>query len=437
MGSISPDKKNSLVRYRIVAFLFVNVVINYMDRANISLAGNALSADFNLSSMQLGYIFSAFGWAYAALQIPAGWISDRFGARILYAFSLVGWSIVTLVQGFASGFAMLFGLRMATGVLEAPAYPINNRVVTNWFPDNERAFAIAIYTSGQYVGLALLTPIMVVIQYYYGWQGLFIITGLVGIAWGIIWYVIYRDPLQHKGVSRAELDHLAAGGAAVGGQQAKESTDKPRFTWKNIRTVFSYKKLWGIYIGQFAVTCSLWFFLTWFPTYLVKYRGFDFIKSGFVASVPFLSAFAGILLSGYISDLLVRKKVSVGLARKAPVITGLFLSISIVGANYVSDPALITLFMSIAFFGNGMVSISWVFISLVAPKNLIGVTGGVFNLFGNLPSILVPFIIGYLVRDGNFNPALIFIGIMGLIGVCSYIFLVGKVERISLLKSVD
>jgi ACS family D-galactonate transporter-like MFS transporter len=167
---------------------------------------------------------------------------------------------------------------------------------------------------------------------------------------------------------------------------------------------------------------------------LVKYRGLNFIKTGFLASVPFMATFAGILLSGLLSDLLVKKNVSADIARKAPVITGLVLSVAIIGANYVTSPVLIILFMAIAFFGNGMASITWVFVSLVAPKDLIGVTGGAFNFIGNLSSVSVPFIIGFLVRKGNFEPALIFISVMAVFGMCCYVFVVGKIEQVKSLQ---
>ncbi|HEY6504898.1 MAG TPA: MFS transporter [Chitinophagaceae bacterium] len=431
---IKENTRPGFIRYRIVAFLFVNVVINYMDRSNISIAATSLTDEFNLSPVQMGLIFSAFGWTYAALQIPGGLLTDHLGPRLLYAISLVGWSFVTLLQGFVNGFAMLFGLRLATGALEAPAYPINNRVVTGWFPDNERASAIAIYTSGQYIGLALLTPAMTAIQYYSGWRGLFIITGSAGIIWGVVWYLFYRDPLKHKEVSRAELGHIEKGGGITDYRAVKGNAGTSKFTRENLKEVFSHRKLWGIYLGQFAITSTLWFFLTWFPTYLVKYRGFDFIKTGFWASVPFLAAFAGILLSGFLSDYLVKRNVSAGIARKVPVITGLLLSVAIIGANYVDSPAFVILFMAIAFFGNGMASITWVFVSLLAPKHLIGVTGGAFNFIGNLSSVSVPFIIGLLVRKGDFEPALIFISVMAVLGVCCYVFLVGKIERVKSLQ---
>lgn len=424
--------KPSYIRYRILAFLFISVVINYMDRTNISVAADALTKEFNLSSVQLGLVFSAFGWTYVALQIPGGLLTDRFGSRILYAFSLITWSIVTILQGIANGFAMLLGLRLAVGAFEAPAYPINNRVVTSWFPDNERASAIAVYTSGQYIGLAILTPLMTTIQYYLDWRGLFMITGLAGIAWGIIWYLFYRDPMHHPAVSQAELDHIEKGGGIIDRKTKETIAAAPGFEWKNLKEVFSHRKLWGIYIGQFAITSSLWFFLTWFPVYLVKYRGLNFIKTGFLASVPFVAAFAGILLSGFLSDYLAKKNFGAGISRKMPVIIGLLLSVSIIGANYVHSPGLIILFMAIAFFGNGMASITWVFVSLLAPKQLIGITGGAFNFIGNLSSVSVPFIIGYLVRDGNFEPALIFIGSLAVLGICCYVFLVGKIERVEI-----
>ncbi|MDB5210049.1 MAG: D-galactonate transporter family protein [Sediminibacterium sp.] len=425
--------KPTKIRFRILALVFISVVINYMDRSNISVAASAITEDLHLTSVQLGLIFSVFGWTYAALQIPGGILVDRFGPRVLYTFTLITWSLATVLQGLVKGFAALFGLRLLLGAFEAPAYPTNNRIVTNWFPDNERASAIAVYTSGQFLGLAFLTPALVSFQYYAGWQGLFITTGLIGIVWGIAWYFLYRDPSAHRSVNEMELAHIEKGGGKIN-TGAVDSNAKQSFQWSDLKEVLSHKKLWGIYIGQFAVNSTLWFFLTWFPTYLVKYRGLDFIKSGFLASVPFLAAFAGLLLSGFLSDGLLKRGVSIGIARKLPVIIGLILSMSIVGANYVDSPMLIILFMSIAFFGNGFASITWVFVSALAPKHLIGLTGGVFNFMGGL-ALVIPILIGLLVHDGNFTPALILIGSIAFIGACSYIFLVGKVENIEITRT--
>lgn len=418
------------VRFGILAFIFGNVIINYMDRSNISVAASAISKDLQLTPVQLGLIFSAFGWTYAALQIPGGVLVDRIKPRVLYALCLIAWSVVTLLQGVMKGFGMLFSLRLATGAFEAPSFPINNRIVTAWFPDKERASAIATYTSGQFIGLAFLTPILTTIEHFLSWRGLFIITGLIGIIWGITWYFFYRDPLEHSRVNEAELNYIEKGGGVINRSALNKKETKTSFNRMNLKEVFIHRKLWGIYIGQFCSTSTMWFFLTWFPTYLVKYRGLNFLKSGFLASFPFLAAFTGVLLSGFLSDFLVKRNVSVNVARKTPIIVGLILSISIIGANYVNSTTLIILFMTIAFFGNGLAAISWVFVSTLAPKHLIGLTGGVFNFIGNLSSVVVPLVIGYLVRGGSFAPALIFVGVLACIGACSYIFLVGKVERI-------
>jgi len=410
-----------------LALLFINIVINYLDRSNLSVAAPELAKDLGLTSVERGYILSAFGWTYAALQIPGGLLADRVPPRLLYAVCLASWSVTTMLQGVARGFIGLFGFRLATGAFEAPSYPINNRIVTGWFPDNERASAIALYVSGQFIGLAFLTPVLVTLQAAVGWRGLFVVTGLVGLIWGVVWYIFYRDPLEHPKANQAELDYIEQGGGVF---HKKAESSKPVWSKENLKQVFSSRTLWGVYIAQFAVNATLWFFLTWFPSYLVDYRGLDFIKSGYLASVPFLAACAGLLLSGFLSDKLAQQGKSVSFARKAPIIFGLLLSVSIVGANYTNDTAMVIFFLALAFFGAGMALISWVFVSLLSPKHLIGLTGGVFNFMGNLASIIVPIVIGYLVKDGDFRPALVFIGTLGFIGACSYIFVVGKIERL-------
>ncbi|WP_026462895.1 MFS transporter [Adhaeribacter aquaticus] len=429
MEQISVKNKKTRARFGVLALLFINVMINYLDRTNLSVAAASLSKDLDLSPVQMGLIFSAFGWSYAFLQVPGGLLADKIAPRVLYAFCLITWSLSTVFQGAARGFASLFALRMATGVFEAPSYPINNRVVTSWFPNHERASAIAMYVSGQFIGLAFFTPILVMIQVSFGWKGLFLITGLVGLVWGVVWYFLYRDPLDHKNVNQDELKYIEEGGGLISGE--KTSADKKAsWSWINLKQVLTKRNLWGIYIGQFAVNATLYFFLTWFPTYLVQYRHMDFIKTGYLASIPFLAACAGLLLSGFISDNLVKKGKSVGMARKTPIILGLLISVSIVGANYSNTPAAIIFFMALAFFGAGMALISWVFVSILSPKHLIGLTGGVFNFAGSLAGIVVPIVIGYLAKDGDFEPALLFIGAIGFIGALSYAFLVGKIDQV-------
>ncbi len=414
-------------RYNILILVFISVVINYLDRSNISVAAKALSDELDLNKVQLGLIFSAFGWTYASLQIPGGILVDKIKARFLYTIILILWSVATLLQGIVSSFVALIGLRASIGVFEAPAFPINNAIATKWFPDEERASAIAIYTSGQYIGLAFLTPLLAYIQAELGWRGLFIFSGIIGIVWAIVWYVFYRDPENHKNVNKEELAHIQKGETPV-----KEEA-KP-FKWADLKHAFIYKKLWGLYLGQFCLGSTFIFFLTWFPTYLQEQKGIDLVKSGLIGSIPFLGAFFGVIISGILSDRLIKKGVSKEISRKAPVLVGLFLSSSIILANYTTSSEWTIAFLTLAFFGTGFASIAWVFVSAIAPKEHIGLVGGVFNLMGGLSAVVVPLVVGILAKDGNFEPALFFIGSIAVIGFLAYIFLVGKVERIQIEK---
>ena len=407
--------------YQILFLVFISVVINYMDRTNISVAASAMSDELGLSSVQMGLVFSAFGWTYSLLQIPGGIAVDAIRIRILYPFILTAWSIATLIQGLVSSFAAVIGCRMVIGVFEAPSYPCNNKIITKWFSEDKRAGAIAVYTSGQFIGLAFLMPVLAYIQHYFGWRGLFIISGVIGIIWALIWYVFYRDP-EEVGLSDTTKSEISK----------SDTNNKSTVSRRDFIAVLTSRKLWGIYIGQFCLGGTLIFFLTWFPTYLVEYRDLDFIKSGYLASLPFLAAFFGVLISGFSSDFLVRVGVSNELARKLPIIIGMLLSTAIVGANYTDDTFWVITFLSIAFFGNGLASIAWIFVSLLAPQRLVGLVGGVFNSVGALSAVTVPIIIGLLVSDGDFKPALLFIAALALIGCCSYLFLVGKIEQITI-----
>ncbi|MCH4172440.1 MAG: MFS transporter [Lactobacillus sp.] len=427
--STTKPKLSTHVRYIILAMIFVNIVINYMDRTNVSIAMPEMAHDLGLTTIEQGFIFSAFGWIYAAMQVPGGLLLDKLGSRIMYTISLFGWSVVTVFQSLVGNFSQLLGLRLGVGFFEAPVMPANNRAVSYWFPENERGTAIGIYSSAQFLGLAFSTPILFAIHKSIGWQGLFIVTGIIGIIWSIIWFLVYRDPDKSRLVGHDELKYIQAGGGITEADIRKDNADKPKVkvTRANLKQLFT-RRLIGIYIGQFAISGTFWFFLTWFPTYLTKAKHVDFLQSGFLSSVPYLAAFVGVILAGNISDRLIRNGKSESFARKAPVITGLLLTLLIMGANFTNQPALIIMFMSIAFFGNGLATITWVFVTALAPKNLIGLAGGIFNLCGALSSIVIPIVIGFLVANGDFSSALIFIAAIALLGALSYILVVGKID---------
>lgn len=416
-------------RYITLLMIFITVVICYVDRANLAVASAHIQEEFGITKAQMGYVFSAFAWLYTLCQIPGGWFLDRVGSRLTYFIAIFGWSVATLLQGFATGLLSLIGLRAITGIFEAPAFPTNNRLVTSWFPEQERASAVGFYTSGQFVGLAFLTPLLIWIQELLSWHWVFIITGGIGIIWSFIWIKFYQAPSQSKGINKAELDYIREGGAMVDGDAPSEKKTRTKLTAADWKLVF-HRKLCGVYLGQFAVTSTLWFFLTWFPNYLTQEKHIAALTAGFMTTVPFLAAFVGVILSGIVADRLVRSGRSLGFARKTPIICGLLISTCIMGANYTNDPIWIMTLMAIAFFGNGFASITWSLVSSLAPVRLIGLTGGMFNFVGGLGGITVPLVVGYLAQDYGFAPALVYISAVALIGALSYILLVGDVKRV-------
>nr|WP_256737601.1 MFS transporter [Pseudomonas sp. dw_358] len=411
-----------------LSLLLVATIINYVDRVNISIAAPFMAKDLGLDKIQMGLIFSAFAWTYAFALVPAGFIADRFGSRFTYGISLLSWSAVTVSQGLAGGFASLFGLRLAVGVMEAPAFPANTRAVAVWFPARERGMASSIYVCGQYLGTALFTGALLWLATTYDWRHVFYSTGLVGIVFGVVWLFVYRDPLSCKKVSKEELKYIEEGGGLV-----KSSQERTRFNWRQITELFRYRQIWAICIGKFASTSALYFFLTWFPTYLIEERHLTTIKVGIFAVLPFIGATVGILLAGIISDLLIRRGVSLSFARKLPLVVGSMLGMSIVLVNFTDSNAVCIAVLTMAFFAQGIASASWAAVSEVAPKELIGLTGGITSLAANIGGIVTPIVIGAIVHEtGSFAYAFWFIGGVALIGTLAYSLLLGKLYRIQL-----
>jgi MFS transporter, ACS family, D-galactonate transporter len=426
--SSSPRKKPTRARFAILALLFIITAINYLDRTNLSVAASSIQKDLGLDPVTLGLIMSAFGWSYAFMQIPGGWLLDRFGPRLTYAISLCTWSITTLCLGFARSFAAFFGLRLALGITEAPAFPTNSRVVAAWFPKQERAMATGVYTAGEYVGLAFATPILFWLLSNFGWHTIFIVTGIVGILFTFVWTKFYRDPKYSKSINKEEMDYIREGGGL-----AENAVEKHKVTWSEVKQLLKYRQIWGISYTQFSVASMLYFFLTWFPTYLVQEKHMSFIKAGFMGSLPYIAACIGVLLAGTWSDKMVKSGKSLTVARKTPIITGAFGACLIVLANYTQVPGLVIAIMSVAFFSQGMAATGWVMVSDLAPTKLVGLAGGVFNVAANLSGILTPIIIGVIVqKTGSFTGGLVYMAVLALSGALSLLFVVGKIERLKL-----
>jgi len=431
--------KPTHVRYLILLMLFLVTTINYADRATIAIAGSSLQKDLGIDAVTLGFIFSAFGWAYVAGQIPGGWLLDRFGSKKIYALSIFTWSLFTLLQGYVGEFGVssaiivLFMLRFMVGLAEAPSFPGNARIVAAWFPTAERGTASAIFNSAQYFATVLFAPLMGWIVYTYGWQHVFVVMGAIGIVFSVVWMKVIYSPREHPRINKEEFDHIANNGGMVDMDQDKGKGSSSGPKWDYIRQLLTNRMMLGIYLSQYCINGITYFFLTWFPVYLVQERGMTILTAGIIASLPAICGFIGGVLGGIISDYLLRKGHSLTFARKAPIIGGLLLSTTIVACNYVDVEWMVVGFMALAFFGKGVGALGWAVMSDASPKQIAGLSGGLFNTFGNIASITTPIVIGYIISTtGSFKWALVFVGANAVVAVFSYIFIVGEIKRVEL-----
>jgi ACS family D-galactonate transporter-like MFS transporter len=415
-------------RFGILALIAIGTMINYLDRTVLGIAAPALSAELGIAAATMGVVFSAFSWTYALAQIPGGIFLDRFGSRITYFLSLTLWSVFTLLHGAAVGFKTLLACRFGLGLAEAPCFPTNSRIVSAWFPQQERARATGVYTVGEYLGLACFSPLLFWLLGAHGWRSLFIVTGVAGILFALVWWVKYREPHESTRVNQAELDHIVIGGGLLDAAAGKNT-----FSWANVRALLRYRQIWGACIGQFGGNSTLVFFLTWFPTYLANERQMEWIRIGFFAVLPFLAAAVGVMFGGWLSDALLQRTGSANVARKLPIIAGLLGASTIIGANWANSDAVVIAILSAAFFAQGMTGLGWTLISDIAPRHLMGLTGGVFNFAANLAGIVTPLVIGFIVAaTGSFFFALAYVGAVALVGALSYIFVLGDVKRLEM-----
>jgi ACS family glucarate transporter-like MFS transporter len=437
------------VRFSIVAMLFAVTMVNYADRATIAIAGPALSKDLGLTAVEMGFVFSAFGWAYVIGQIPGGWLLDRFGSKAVYFASIFIWSLFTLLQGAVGLLAAtaaiysLFILRFLVGFAESPSFPANARIVAAWFPANERGTACAIFNSAQYFATVVFAPIMGWLTTVMGWPYVFYFMGIVGIIVSLIWLIVLYSPDRHPRITPGELAYIENGGALTRmdsrvekQQRAGEAAGEKGRTLQYLKQLIGNRMMLGIYLGQYCINTLTYFFITWFPVYLVQQRGMSILNAGLVASIPAICGFSGGVLGGVWSDFMLRRGWSLTAARKTPIVTGMLLSVSMIICNYVDAPWLVVLIMALAFFGKGIGALGWAVLSDACPKEIAGLSGGLFNMFGNISSITTPIVIGYIIQySGSFNGALVFVGANALMAAISFLVIVGEIKRLELKKA--
>ena len=432
------EARQTRIRYLIISILFVVSCFSFADRSAISQAAASMPKEMNLSPERMGYLLFGFGWAYALGQLPSGGLLDRFGSKRVYGISIVLWSIFAFLTGLAgygtagAVFTVIFFLRLLSGLAQSPVFPGNGRIVAAWFPTSERGRASAIFNSSQYFALPIFAPIFGWLIHAAGWQSCFWFLGVLGAGLTVVWFTSIYGVKEHPRISQSEVEFIERGGGLVN-TDARAGAKKNTLTWATVKVLLSYRMLVGVYIGQYCITTLTWFFLTWFPLYLAQARHMSVLKVGLAAAVPGLCGGIGGILGGVISDRLLKSGFSLSLSRKAPIMVGMALSMTIIACNYASAQSIMLLFMSISFFGKGIGALGWTVVSDTSPQGMIGMNGALFNLCGNMAGVTTPLIIGYIVeKTHSYNGALIFVALIAFCAIVSYGPIVGEIKRIEL-----
>jgi MFS transporter, ACS family, D-galactonate transporter len=414
----------SRFRWTIVIMAFLGTAINYIDRANLGVAMPTLSKEFGITNESKGLILGAFFWTYALFQLPSGWFVDKVGPRVSYAVAVIWWSVFTAATAIAKGFTSLFGFRLLLGIGEAPAYPTNAKAVAEWFPKSERAFATSIYDSGARAGSVAAFPLCTWVIGSYGWRTSFVVTGAIGVLWAVAWIWLYRHPSKHPMVSQEERDYIAAG------QPPATTAQGPKISWGSL---FKYRTVQGMMLGFFCLNFVIYFFVTWFPTYLKEGRGFTDVKTGIFGMIPGLFAMVAGWAGGQTSDFLLRRGWSLTMARKVPIVGGMAMASSIGLAVIVPSATQAVALLALSYGSLCFAAASiWSLPADVAPTSRhVASIGGIQNFASNTAGIVMTYVIGKLLtKTGGFVVPLMLAGGFAILGALSYLFYVPEIKTL-------
>ena len=411
------------IRWLMIVFCFFAIAINYIDRINLAIAAPHIKADLGLDDTSMGLVLGAFFWTYALMQIPAGRLIDRLGARAGLALAVGWWSLFTVFTSFGKGFTSLFAARLALGIGEAGGNPGCVKVVYSWFAKKQRATASGIFDAGPRAGSALALPLVAWLISTWDWETSFVVTGALGLVWVAIWLVFYREPEDMKGLDEIERQNLLEDRAAP----VIEGNAKV-----DLWSLFRHRNVWGMMIGFFCMNFATYFFVTWFPTYLTVAHGFSLKELGTLGAIPALMGIPGSLLGGVTSDALYRKGFSLTTARKTCLVLGMLLSSVIAFAAFTDSIAVILTLFSITYAGLAFTAANiWTLPADVAPaSNYVATLGGIQNFAGNLAGIVTASFTGLMLSlsHGSFVVPLLVAGGICVLGALTFLFVLGKLE---------
>lgn len=395
-----------LARWGLAALLFVGMFLCYAQRGALSLAAPFLMQERHLSALTMGILLSAFFWSYALMQVPAGWLVDRIGVRRVYGWGMLVCAVASSMSGMAGSLAALTLSRVLLGSGQAVAFPASSRAVASWFSAGQRGVVTGVYLTGVRLGQAAVGAAAVVLLPRYGWKTLFFATGLAALLWAPLWSVFLRsDPLH-------EAERQASG--------------RPPFSLLRSFALLRHASVFGVFLGFFAYDYAWYLYTNWLPAYLRIGRHLSTVEMGIYSSVPFLAMAAIIILSGLLSDAIIRRGYREVTVRKTFILIGLSIACLVVPAALVTDNRTAVWLIALSLCGIGISAPNtWTLTQAVCAKHMVGTVSGIQNFGGNLGGVLAPALTGYIVHTTHsFALALEIAGAILVVGMAAYAFLI-------------
>jgi len=407
------------MRWWIAALLFLVTVINLVDRLTVSVLAPVITTELGLSNLQFAGLSTWFLVAYAASQGLSGKVFDRFGTRRSFAVSVAIWSVAAMAHAGARGLASLSCFRFILGLGEGGNWPGAAKVIAEWFPIRERAFAMGIVNAASSVGAIVAPPLVVWLQLQFGWRTAFLATGALGFGWLLLWLLLYRSPEQ-SAITEAEHALIT---------QDRISSSGPTASW---RELLRYRQVWAIVLARFLTDPVWWLYITWLPLYLFHVHGFNLKQIGLFAWVPYVAADAGSLIGGWMSGYLIGLGWTVNRARKAVMIPGVLLMCAGILAAVAQNPAVALGLIAVVLFGFQM----WIgnvqtMPSDFFPESVVGSVAGLGGLGAGVGAILFTLSTGWVVDHFSYTPILIAAGLLPVLGTLILFALSGRIYRLS------
>ena len=413
-------------RWRIPWLLGLGVLISYMDRVNISVGQQALHDAFGLTTVSFGYLLGAYSWTYAMLQLPAGVLLDRLGLRRVGVVSTFLWTVASFATAAATGLISLFSSRLLLGVGEASIFPMNAKAIGHWFPEHERSLPTAFFDSAAKFSPALGIPFVGLLLLHFGWRISFASTGVLSLIYFVLFATIYRNP--------ADDPHLSASERAYIEQDRKVKNTSTHDSTTTMGWLVRQRKIIGLTIGFATYNYSFYLFLTWLPSYAARGLHLSPTHAVWAASIPWF--FAGIVelaVAGWL-DALIRRGHDAGRVRQHVLLVGMICGLGVVGPALTQNPILSLLALSVGIGGlSAAAPVGWSLPGILVAPSSTGRVGGIMNFGSQFAAISAPIFTGYLIKwSHSYGPAFALAGFFLLIGILSYVVLLGKIERIDL-----